>query len=419
MNKIKFITKLFVISVSFVLCSIEVIIANTSSSAATATSRARISVSDQVLEQRIQSMKSFVDLKITPEVKKHVKEYTYNYPYGSEVILGRVNRYFPLIEDKIREKNLPDELKYLCIIESALKPNARSRVGATGMWQFMRATARMYGLKMNNMVDERKDPYQSTEAALNYLSDLYEKFNDWTLALAAYNCGPGNVAKAIRRANSRDSWEIRPYLPRETRDYLPRFIAASYLMHYYHMHNLQPRHPNEELKYTSSAKIYEGISFKEISNKTGVSLSTIKVLNPAYIRNFIPENEGRYFLTLPQSEMNELVNFDLELSLVDETYNELNYKEIFDQLEQYNKSKKIEEAREMELIELIPTIQIHQLVKSKSGDQNNSDLKTASVNTAYIRKALKKYSSNLQTLLDQYFEPFPELDLTENKIYIE
>jgi len=257
---------------------------------------------DAEVEQRVQSMSSSIDLRYTAEVKKKIKQYTISQRSASEVLLGRISIYFPLIESKLRERGMPDDLKYLAVIESGLRPHAKSRVGAAGLWQFMKPTARMYGMKITRTVDERRDPEISTDAALDYLQYLYDKYGDWALAMGAYNCGPGNMNKAIRKSNSKDFYKVSKYLPRETRGYVPKFIAMSYLMNYYYSHDLTPNMPDNNVLNTATSRVLKKINFKDLSAKYQLDLETIQLLNPTYIRNFIPSGP-EHKLTLPSEKM--------------------------------------------------------------------------------------------------------------------
>ena len=273
---------------------------------------------DRTIESRIFSLGSSVDVKYSAEVKRRIKQYTVKQRSMSEILLGRSSIYFPLFEDVFREKGLPQDLKYLSVVESGLRPVATSRSGAAGLWQFMRPTARMMGLKINRTVDERRDIQKSTEAAANYLLHLYERFDDWTLAIAAYNCGPGNLRKAIRKSGGKKSfWEIKKYLPKETQEYVPKFIAISYVMNYYYEHDLVPEVPNQNLVNTSSAKVYEKINLQKLSKELDIELKVLKTLNPSYIRNFIPKSEdGKYVLVLPTPEMREVAQiYNVQASL--------------------------------------------------------------------------------------------------------
>lgn len=260
---------------------------------------------DNTIKNRIFGLSSSVDVKYNAEVKRRIKQYTVQQRTMSEILLGRSSIYFPIFEDIFEEKGLPLDLKYLSVVESGLRPIATSRSGAAGLWQFMRPTGRMMGLKINRTIDERRDVEKSTEAAAEYLLYLYERFDDWTLAIAAYNCGPGNLRKAIRKSGGkRDFWAIEKYLPRETREYVPKFIAISYVMNYFDEHGLEPNAPHESLINTTSAKVFEKINLHELSKELDIELSVLKTLNPSYIRNYIPETEeGEYHLVLPTPEM--------------------------------------------------------------------------------------------------------------------
>lgn len=271
-------------------------------------------ISDQDIKSRLENISSVIDLNYTHEVGRRIREYTVNYRKAGERILGRVDLYFPLIETEISKRDLPDELKYVAVVESNLEPTARSKSGAVGLWQFISSTGKMQGLKIDNYIDERRDPEKSTKAALEYLSDLYDSFDDWTLAIAAYNCGPGNVRKAIRRGNSKDYWEIRHHLPRETQKYVPRIIAAIYLMQYYHVHKLVPDLIDKDMRNT--IKISDGRShnFLKLSKELGVSYNVIKALNPQFSTKYFPKNTGHLSLVIPQSKFEKYLEVYDEVS---------------------------------------------------------------------------------------------------------
>ena len=261
--------------------------------------------SDRTIENRIFSLGSSVDVKYNAEVKRRIKQYTVNQRATFEVLLGRSSIYFPIFEEIFQEKGLPLDLKFLSVVESGLRPVATSRSGAAGLWQFMRPTGRMMGLKINKTIDERRDIEKSTAAAADYLLHLYERFDDWTLAIAAYNCGPGNLRKAIRKSGGkRNFWEIKQFLPKETREYVPKFIAISYAMNYYYEHGLVPDIPDESLTNTSTAKVFEKINLRNLCKELDIDIKVMKTLNPSYIRNYIPKSEnGVYNLVLPTTEM--------------------------------------------------------------------------------------------------------------------
>ena len=240
-----------------------------------------------------------MELSYNEVVRKYLDMYTDRLRKHVSYLLTTNNFYIPIIEEALDAYNLPLELRYLPIIESALNPSATSRAGASGLWQFMLNTGKMYGLESNSLVDERRDPIKSSWAAARYLRDMYEIYQDWNLVIAAYNCGPGNVNKAIRRANgSTDYWEIYPYLPRETRGYVPAFIAVNYVMNYYCKHNICPLEmdiPNA----TDTVQVARNIHCKQIADLCDVSLDRIKSLNPQYKKNQIPGDNKSQTLRLP------------------------------------------------------------------------------------------------------------------------
>ncbi len=223
--------------------------------------------------------------------------------------------YFPLFEQELDNQNIPLEIKYLAIVESALNPKARSRVGAKGLWQFMYATGKMYGLDVSSYVDERHDPIMATKAASKYLSKLYEIFGDWDLALAAYNSGPGNVNKAIRRSGGYENyWNIRPFLPRETAGYLPAFLATMYIFEYAEEHGLQYKKAERPYFDTDTVHVKNLITFDQISKLVNISTEELEMLNPAYKLNIIPKVEGKdYALRLPTSKIGQFVSNEEEI----------------------------------------------------------------------------------------------------------
>lgn len=217
-------------------------------------------------------------------------------------MLGMADFYFPLIEQVLDEHDLPLELKYLAVVESALNPVALSRVGACGLWQFMLPTGKMYGLEINSLVDERRDPLKATHAACKYFEDMYQIYGDWNLVLASYNCGPGNVNKAIRRAGGKtDFWEIFPYLPRETRSYVPLFIAANYIMNYYCEHNICPMENSLPMA-TDTVMVNNSLHFQQVAEILHLDIEELRALNPQYKRDIIPGNTGPRVLKLPAAE---------------------------------------------------------------------------------------------------------------------
>lgn len=308
--------------------------------------------SDQDIKDRLENISSVIDLNYTSEVGRRIREYTVDYRISGERILGRVDLYFPIFEQELQQRNLPDELKFVAVVESNLEPTARSKSGALGLWQFIKSTGQMQGLKMNKYVDERRDPVKSTAAALDYLASLYERFDDWTLAIAAYNCGPGNVRKAIRRGNSKNYWEIRKYLPRETQKYVPRIIAAIYLMQYYHYHNLSPAPMDNDIINTISINDGRRHNFKKLAEDLGVDYTTIKYLNPQFKTEYIPENLGHYSLVIPISKYDQyLKNYDkLSYSKMLETRAQKTH-ERKRELNKLKRSRRINHLVEIQMIE--------------------------------------------------------------------
>jgi len=259
---------------------------------------------EEVVDARLDSLvNDAVPARKDDVVKAFIKAYLYRHRKKSQEILGKRLIYFPLFEKMLAEHNLPDDIKYLAIVESALVPKAVSRVGAVGLWQFMPGTAKENGLRIDYYVDERQDPAKSTLAAIKYLTRLHNKYDDWALALAAYNSGPGRVNRAIRRGRSRDFWKIRRYLPRETRNYVPAFLAVSYLDKHHQDHQIEPVYPSLDEQMIETISLQDEYTFHEISRVTGLSLDLVKYLNPTYNLSFIPANSRGNYLTLPQRVM--------------------------------------------------------------------------------------------------------------------
>ena len=262
----------------------------------------RPTFTEEDYKRRIAEISGKVSLRYNKYVKGNIEAYL-RYPRLTERLIGKSTIYFPIFEEYLEKYNLPEELKFLPVIESALDPQAVSRVGAGGLWQFMPYTGKEYNLHINDYVDERMDPRLSTEAAVKYLTNLNERYDDWILALAAYNCGPGRVNKAIRRANSKDFWKIYKYLPRETRNYVPAYIAVAYLMNYYGLHDLNPVYPSLDYQVTDTMVVYDYLDFSRVVKKCDVELKVVQKLNPSFKLNLIPTNRKGYILTLPAGKM--------------------------------------------------------------------------------------------------------------------
>ena len=347
MSKIKFIAKRFAVSVIFLFC-ISSVRANVTDFSA------YHSVSPDELRERLDNMTNDVELKYTPEVHSIINEYIKGYRKGSEVLLGRGGQFFPIYDNEFQKAGLPTELKYLSAVESSLIPTARSNSGAVGLWQFISSTGKIYGLTINSTIDERKDPIRSTQAAARFLSDLYDEFGDWSLALAAYNCGPGGVKKATRRSATNgytDFWNIKSYLPKETRRYVPKYVAISYVMNYFQHHGLEPIIENST-EALATVKVYEYTTFSDISKKTGLDRATIKRLNPAFLKGYIPQNTRGYYLTLPEKVMYDYV-------AINDTWNNLEYRPHANIQEYYTSllyGNMRRRAQKLTTLELLPTL---------------------------------------------------------------
>jgi len=259
-------------------------------------------------------------LAYNPALEKIIKSYLKNRRKYYPNFMARAAYYFPMIEKYLDQYDIPLEMKYLALVESALKPKAKSRVGATGLWQFMYPTGKQYKLKVSSYVDERQDPLKATIAACNYLNDLYKIFGDWDLALAAYNSGPGNVSKAIRRSGGyKNYWNIRPYLPRETAGYVPAFYATMYLFTYAQEHQLTGSAPAIHFFETDTIHIKKTVSFDQITEQTGIETAMLQFLNPEYKLDIIPFIKGKeYTLRIPKKQADIFLKNETELyALVD------------------------------------------------------------------------------------------------------
>lgn len=266
----------------------------------------------EVLKERLRKLneKTPFNVEYNPILEQVIKSFLKNRRSSLERLMSLSDYYFPMFEQEMSNQKIPLEMKYLAIIESALNPKARSRAGATGLWQFMYATGKSYGLEVNNYVDERSDPVRSTKAAAKYLNELYKIFGDWDLALAAYNSGPGNVTKAIRRSNGKTNyWNLRPYLPRETAGYVPAFLATLYIFEYAKEHGFKPQKRANHLFQTDTIRVKQAIPFKDIAEITGMDVQDIQFFNPSYQLDVVPYVEGRnYAVRLPISEIGKFVS---------------------------------------------------------------------------------------------------------------
>lgn len=265
---------------------------------------------DSVYIQRLADIESPFVMSYNPQVKSYIKLYTQKRRDQVSMMLGLADYYFPIFEAALDANDMPLELKYLPVIESALNPLALSKMGASGLWQFMLYTGRQYGLTVDSYVDERRDPYKSTEAAVTFLKDLYKIYGDWQLVIAAYNCGPGNVNKAIRRSGGKkDFWEIYYRLPRETRGYVPAFIAATYTFNYAKEHNITKTPVTLPLA-TDTVLINKALHFTQVSDMTGLPLSVLRELNPQYRRDVVPSGKKQYALRLAFNNMASFIDVE-------------------------------------------------------------------------------------------------------------
>jgi len=272
--------------------------------------------------ERLSRIPSVMELAYNNIVQRFIDRYTGRLRYSVSYLLGAANFYIPIFEEALEAYQLPLELKYLPIIESALNPKAVSRAGAAGLWQFMPGTGKQYGLELNSLVDERRDPVKSSYAAARYLRDLYKIFGDWNLVIAAYNCGPENINKAIRRyraakgrtqedetitAADKDYWQIYPYLPAETRGYVPAFIAANYIMTYYCEHNICPMTTNLPAQ-TDTIIVHRDVHLEQIAGVIGTNLDLLRSLNPEYRRDIVPGNTKPSPIRLPLADSGKFID---------------------------------------------------------------------------------------------------------------
>ena len=299
---------------------------------------------------RLYRMPCVMEMAYNDVVQKFIDRYSGRLRRSISYMLGASNFYMPIFEEALEMYQLPLELKYLPIIESALNPKAVSRVGAAGLWQFMPGTGKQYGLKLNSLVDERRDPVLSSQAATRYLRDLYKIFGDWNLVIAAYNCGPENINKAIRRANNvtslkgpdgepvsviKDYWHIYPYLPRETRGYVPAFIAANYIMTYYSLHNICPMTTRLPAK-SDTVMVSRNVHLEQVAEVVGLNIDLLRSLNPMYRRDVVPGATEPSPLRLPIADVSRF------LDLEDSVYN-------------YRASELLSRRAEVEVRDDVPT----------------------------------------------------------------
>ena len=268
-----------------------------------------LSYDDSVLVSRLSRIPTTIEMPLNDVTRKFIDNYSNRMKGSVAIMLGASNFYKPIFEEALERYGLPLELRYLPVIESALRPTATSRAGAAGLWQFMIGTGKRYGLEVNTLVDERRDPIKSSEAAAHYLSDLYDMFGDWSLAIAAYNCGEGNVQKALTRTGNQegsDFWSIYNRLPRETRGYVPAFIAATYIMNYYCDHGIVPHEASLPLE-SDTVVVQREVTFAQIVSKCNVTVDELRAINPQYRKDIVPAS---YTLRLPASAIEDFILYE-------------------------------------------------------------------------------------------------------------
>ncbi len=274
-----------------------------------------LSYDDSVIVSRLSRIPTTIEMPLNNVTRKFIDTYSGKMKRSVAVMLGSSNFYMPIFEEALEHYGLPLELKYLPVIESALRPAATSRVGAAGLWQFMINTGKKYGLEVNTLVDERRDPVKASYAAAHYLSDLYAMFNDWGLAIAAYNCGEGNVQRAILRSGKTDNadyWSIYGMLPKETRGYVPAFIAANYIMNYYCEHGIAPYETSLPQE-SDTVVVNNEVRFSQIASVCNVTIDELRAINPQYRRDIVPVG---YALRLPSSAIESYINNEIAIASV-------------------------------------------------------------------------------------------------------
>ena len=271
----------------------------------------------EVLKQRLEALDANTpfNLEYNPVLERLIKSYLKTRSKYYPKMMARARYYFPVFESYLDKYDIPLEIKYLAVVESALNPRAKSRVGATGLWQFMYQTGKQFDLNISSYIDERQDPIKATEAACQYLEKLYKTFNDWDLALAAYNSGPGNVSKAIRRSGGhRNYWNIRPFLPRETAGYLPAFYAVMYIFEHAEEHNIKPLLPKIHHFATDTIQPKRLLTFEQLSETLGVEVEILQFLNPEYKLDIVPYVEGKHYsIRLPKETIGDYIQKEVAL----------------------------------------------------------------------------------------------------------
>lgn len=351
-------------------------------------------------QERLRRLPVVMEMPYNSVVQKFIDQYSGRLRRTVSYALGAGNFYIPIFEEALDYYGLPLELKYLPVIESALEPKAKSPAGAVGLWQFMLATGKRYDLKVNSLIDERQDPYKSSWAAARYLRDLYKIYRDWNLVIAAYNCGPTNVNKAIHRADGvRDYWTIYPYLPSETRGYVPAFIAANYIMNYYCEHNICPMKTKIPIT-TDTVTIMRDLHMQQVAELCNIDVEAIQALNPQYRTQLIPGSSGPMTLRLPTETLNTFI--DLKDSVynyrVDELLTRRSCVEVDDRLDNRSVASKRRAARQQSASESSSSSRSSALKSSSRKSSRSSSSKSSSRSSKSSRKSKKVKSSASATV---------------------
>lgn len=351
-------------------------------------------------QERLRRLPVVMEMPYNSVVQKFIDQYSGRLRRTVSYALGAGNFYIPIFEEALDYYGLPLELKYLPVIESALEPKAKSPAGAVGLWQFMLATGKRYDLKVNSLIDERQDPYKSSWAAARYLRDLYKIYRDWNLVIAAYNCGPTNVNKAIHRADGvRDYWAIYPYLPSETRGYVPAFIAANYIMNYYCEHNICPMKTKLPIT-TDTVTIMRDLHMQQVAELCNVDVEAIQALNPQYRTQLIPGSSGPMTLRLPTETLNTFI--DLKDSVynyrVDELLTRRSCVEVDDRLDNRSVASKRRAARQQSASESSSSSRSSASKSSSRKSSRSSSSKSSSRSSRSSRKSKKVKSSASATV---------------------
>lgn len=351
-------------------------------------------------QERLRRLPVVMEMPYNSVVQKFIDQYSGRLRRTVSYALGAGNFYIPIFEEALDYYGLPLELKYLPVIESALEPKAKSPAGAVGLWQFMLATGKRYDLKVNSLIDERQDPYKSSWAAARYLRDLYKIYRDWNLVIAAYNCGPTNVNKAIHRANGvRDYWTIYPYLPSETRGYVPAFIAANYIMNYYCEHNICPMKTKLPIT-TDTVTIMRDLHMQQVAELCNIDVEAIQALNPQYRTQLIPGSSGPMTLRLPTETLNMFI--DLKDSVynyrVDELLTRRSCVEVDDRLDNRSVASKRRAARQQSASESSSSSRRSASKSSSRKSSRSSSSKSSSRSSRSSKKSKNAKSSASATV---------------------